>query len=116
MSYSNHYFKLKSTFNDNRHINLIARGIEYISNDEVCENIIQLIAGGPVYGTSLIGEIGVWLTEKDQNKLIAGILERRGLNPEFILQLLADPYNNFDESNPISSTGDEKSIICPPED
>lgn len=79
MAHSNHYFRMNTKLSPERHIDLLSRGPEYGEVGEVFNNMIQLVVKGPIYGTEDNGEIGIWLTQKEQDDLIVGILERRGL-------------------------------------
>jgi hypothetical protein len=96
-----------------RHIDLLARTPEYGEVGEVFDNMIQMVVKGPIYGSTTIkeGEIGIWLTEQEQDDLIAGILERRGISQKayqgFLFGVSGAHYN------PITAEGDMQSSIHP---
>lgn len=110
MAHSNKYFEMKSKFDSTRSISLISR-------DEMDENFnevkaVQLVVKGDVYGTDLKGEIGIFLTEKEQNDLIIGILERRGVKPNATKTWLRY-VETLDCPFPISPYANEQSKILP---
>lgn len=106
MAHSNHYFRMNSKLSSERHVNLLARTPEYGEVGEVFDNMIQMVVKGPIYGSTTIkeGEVGIWLTEQEQDDLIAGILERRNKK---IMELC------WLDENPITAEGSEQSRIHP---
>lgn len=106
MAHSNHYFQLDT--DSGRGISIIAR------HDPDKDNFLQVVVKGPIYGTADMGEVGIYLTEEEQDKLIAGILERRGLyiGPDAPFWYLNQEYNGKNVE-PITSDTQEKSKICP---
>jgi hypothetical protein len=94
-----------------RHIDLLARTPEYGEVGEVFDNMIQMVVKGPIYGSTTIkeGEVGIWLTEQEQDDLIAGILERRGMQ----LVYTKDGLQVWSNLDPITAEGNEQSRIHP---
>jgi hypothetical protein len=114
MAHSNHYFHMVVR-NADGYIDLLARTPEYGEVGEIFDNMIQLIVKGPVYGTTEQGEIGIWLTEQEQDDLIHAIYERRGLRwcgggskPAY-----KERFFNYVETEPIHAEGDQQSYIHP---
>lgn len=96
------------TRNQKRYIDFLARESEYGEAGEVFENMIQMVVHGPIYGTPNEGDVGIWLTEQEQDDLIAGILERRGVQS----YKLGDRF----PEKAISAIGNEQSRIHPAND
>lgn len=111
MAHSNKYFHML-TKNGDRYVDLTARTPEYGENDEVFNNMIQMTVYGPIYGTADKGEVGIWLTEQEQDDLIAGILERRGI--KLVKMEISEEWVEI-PITPISATGNEQSFIHPTE-
>jgi len=127
MAHSNHYFHMPTMLSPERHIDLLSRTEEYGESGEVFDNIIQMVVKGPIYGSTTIkeGEVGIWLTEKEQDDLIAGILERRGVSITTLKALEPQKAEIFTKENsyiifgtttsePINPYCNQKSKIHPP--
>ncbi len=112
MAYSNRYFHMLVGWSEDksRYVDLTSRGPEYGDVGEVFDNMIQMTVFGPIYGTANYGEIGIWLTEKQQDDLIAGILERRGIHPANSKPAIEDMLHTH---YPIHADGEVQSVIHP---
>jgi hypothetical protein len=105
MTHSNHYYR--QIIKETGHIDLLARH----EVDEQLQDIncIQMIVHGPVYGTTMTRDVGIWLSEKEQDDLIAGILERRG----YKLYIDDDLNAEIKLYDPITAERNEQSRIHP---
>ncbi len=112
MAHSNHYFHMVNKLSSERHIDLLARTPEYGEVGKVFDNMIQMVVKGPIYGSTTIkeGEIGIWLTEQEQDDLIAGILERRGI--KLVKMEISEEWVEI-PITPITADGNEQSRIHP---
>ena len=104
MSHSNHYFSLDPS---------PLRSIDLISRTEEYSNAVQMVVKGPVYGMAEHAEIGIFLSEEEQDILIAGILERRGISAIETFAAIYQLRDNAVAGKEISSDGSEQSIISP---
>jgi hypothetical protein len=111
MAHSNLYFQMEVL--DGREISLTSRTEEWSDANQPQTNMIQMIVRGPVYGTGMTGDVGVYLTEQQQDDLIMGILERRGIR----IKSLSGWAEGYTEPLvPIEPTSNQKSRIHPPKE
>jgi hypothetical protein len=111
MAHSNLYFQMEVL--GGREISLTSRTEEWSDANQPQTNMIQMIVRGPVYGIGMTGDVGVYLTEQQQDDLIAGILERRGMRITS-LSGWAEGYTNT--MGIIEPTSNQKSKIHPPKE